>query len=155
MIRFERVTHAEERSERGSREDLKGWHNDASDILPLNLLVIAIGGALGAVARYLLSMLVLRASGTLFPLGTFVVNVIGCLVFGAIAGVTAQRVQISPATRLFLLTGILGGFTTFSSYAFESFVLVRDGQMLWATINITGQVVAGLVGMWAGYVITY
>ena len=100
-------------------------------------------------------MLVLRVSGTLFPLGTFVVNVVGCLVFGAIAGASAERVQIPPATRLFLLTGILGGFTTFSSYAFETFVLVRDGQMLRAAINVAGQVVAGLVGMWAGYVITY
>ena len=121
----------------------------------MNLLVIAIGGALGSVARYLLSTFVLRVSGTLFPLGTFVVNVAGCLVFGAIAGATAQRVQIAPATRLFFLTGILGGFTTFSSFAFESFVLVRDGQMLWAGLNVAGQVVAGLAGMWAGYVVTF
>ena len=121
----------------------------------MNLIAIAIGGAIGAVARYALSMLVLRVSGTLFPLGTFVVNVVGCLVFGAIAGASAERVQIPPATRLFLLTGVLGGFTTFSSYAFETFVLMRDGQMFWAAINVAGQVVAGLVGMWAGYVITY
>jgi CrcB protein len=121
----------------------------------LNLLAIALGGAIGSVARYLLSTFVLRMSGTLFPLGTFVVNVIGCLVFGAIAGATTQRVELTPATRLFLLTGILGGFTTFSSYAFESFVLVRDGQILWAAMNVAGQVVAGLAGMWAGYVITF
>jgi len=124
-------------------------------ILPLNLLAIAIGGAIGAVARYLLSAFVLRVSGTLFPLGTFVVNVIGCLVFGAIAGATAQRIEMSPTVRLFLLTGILGGFTTFSSYAFESFALIRDGQFVWATINVVGQVVAGLVGLWVGYVVTY
>jgi CrcB protein len=120
----------------------------------LNLLAIAVGGALGSVARYLLSTFVLRVSGTLFPLGTFVVNVIGCLVFGAIAGATTQRAAISPTTRLFLLTGVLGGFTTFSSYAFESFLLVRDGQMAWAAINIAGQVIAGLAGMWVGYVAT-
>jgi fluoride exporter len=120
----------------------------------LNLLLIAIGGALGAVARYLLSMFVLRVSGTLFPLGTFVVNVVGCFVFGAIAGATSQRVQISSTMRLFLLTGILGGFTTFSSYAFESFALIRDGQFAWATMNIVGQVVAGLAGLWVAYVIT-
>jgi CrcB protein len=120
----------------------------------LNIFLIAIGGALGSVARYLLSTFVLRATGTLFPLGTFVVNVIGCLVFGAIAGAASQRVQLAPALRLFLLTGILGGFTTFSSYAFESFTLVRDGQFLWASLNIAGQVIAGLAGMWAGYVVT-
>jgi CrcB protein len=117
----------------------------------VNLLLIAIGGALGSVARYLLSTFVLRATGTLFPLGTFVVNVVGCLVFGAIAGAASQRVQIAPPLRLFLLTGILGGFTTFSTYAFESFTLVRDGQFLWASINIAGQVVAGLAGLWVGY----
>jgi CrcB protein len=121
---------------------------------PLNLLLIAIGGALGSVARYTLSIVILRVSGTLFPLGTFVVNVIGCLVFGAIAGAASQRVQLAPPMRLFLLTGILGGFTTFSSYAFESFTLVRDGQFLWASMNIAGQVIAGLAGMWAGYVVT-
>jgi fluoride exporter len=120
----------------------------------LNVFLIAIGGALGSVARYMLSTFVLRATGTLFPLGTFVVNVIGCLVFGAIVGAASQRVQLAPALRLFLLTGILGGFTTFSSYAFESFTLVRDGQFLWASLNIAGQVIAGLAGMWAGYVIT-
>ena len=113
-----------------------------------------MGGALGSVARYLLSTFVLRATGSLFPIGTFVVNVAGCLAFGAIAGAASQRVQIAPELRLFLLVGILGGFTTFSSYAFESLSLVRDGQFLAASINIVGQVVAGLAGMWAGYVIT-
>lgn len=120
----------------------------------LNIFLIAIGGALGSVARYLISTFVLRTTGTLFPLGTFVVNVIGCLAFGAIAGAASQRVQLAPALRLFLLTGILGGFTTFSSYAFESFTLVRDGQFLWASLNVAGQVIAGLAGMWAGYVVT-
>ena len=120
----------------------------------LNIFLIAIGGALGSVARYLISTFVLRTTGTLFPLGTFVVNVIGCLMFGAIAGAASQRVQLAPALRLFLLTGILGGFTTFSSYAFESFTLVRDGQFLWASLNVAGQVIAGLAGMWAGYVVT-
>lgn len=117
--------------------------------------MIAIGGALGSLARYLLSTFVLRVSGTLFPLGTFVVNIVGCIVFGAIAGATSQRVQLSSTMRLFLLTGILGGFTTFSSYTFESFALIRDGQFVWAATNIIGQVIAGLVGLWVGYVVTY
>ena len=119
----------------------------------MTLLVIAFGGALGSVARYLLSTAVLRVSGTLFPLGTFIVNVVGCVVFGLIAGAAEQRMPLTPEIRRFLLVGILGGFTTFSSYAFESFALLRDGQMAWAAINVGGQVVAGLVGMWGGYVI--
>jgi CrcB protein len=118
------------------------------------MLLIAAGGALGSVARYLLSTALLRASGTLFPIGTFGVNLVGCILFGMIAGAAEQRVQIEPELRLFLLVGVLGGFTTFSSYAFESFSLLRDGQFLAAALNIVGQVVAGLVGLWAGYVIT-
>ena len=121
---------------------------------PLNLLLIGLGGAIGSVARYTLSVAVLRVSGTLFPLGTFVVNVIGCLVFGAIAGAATARVQITSELRLFLLVGVLGGFTTFSSYAFESFALIREGQFLWASINVAGQVIAGLAGVWAGYVLS-
>jgi CrcB protein len=101
----------------------------------------------------MLSTFVLRATGTLFPLGTFVVNVVGCLVFGAIAGAASQRVQLAPGLRLFLLTGILGGFTTFSSYAFESVGLLQDGQFAAALINILGQVVAGLLGMWIGFAV--
>ena len=120
----------------------------------MNLLLIAIGGALGSVARYLLSTAVLRLSGTLVPLGTFVVNLVGCALFGAIVGAAEHRVAVAPELRAFLLIGLLGGFTTFSSYAFESFSLLRDGQFATAGINIVGQVTAGLAGLWAGYVLT-
>lgn len=120
----------------------------------MRMLVIAAGGALGSVARYLFSTALLRISGTLFPIGTFGVNLVGCIVFGMIAGAAEQRVQIDPELRMFLLVGVLGGFTTFSTYAFESFSLLRDGQFLAASVNIIGQVVTGLVGLWAGYVIT-
>ncbi len=122
--------------------------------LSVKLLLIAIGGAFGSVARFLFSSAILRASGSLFPLGTFGVNIVGCVVFGAIAGAAEQRVQLAPDLRAFLLVGVLGGFTTFSAYAFESFSLLRDGQFAAAVVNIVGQVVAGLVGLWAGYVIT-
>jgi fluoride exporter len=119
----------------------------------LNLLLVAIGGALGSVARFLLTAVVLRVSGSLFPLGTFAVNLVGCIVFGVIAGAAEHRLPLAPGTRLFLLVGLLGGFTTFSSYAFESVALVRDGQFLAASVNIVGQVVVGLAGLWAGYVL--
>ena len=120
----------------------------------MNLLAIAAGGAIGSVARYLLTGLVARLSGPAFPLGTFVVNVIGCFAFGALAGITSSRFSISPATRLFWFTGILGGFTTFSSYAFESVALVREGHVLAAGVNVAGQVVVGLVALAAGYYAT-
>ena len=77
------------------------------------------------------------------------------MIFGGIAGAAAQqRFILTPETRAFLLIGVLGGFTTFSSYAYESFLLTRDGQFAAAAVNIVGQVVAGLVGLWAAYGIT-
>lgn len=122
-----------------------------SSVNLLNLFVVAAGGAIGSAARYLLSQFVHRTTATMFPLGTFAVNLLGCIVFGAIAGAAEQRVPLAPPLRAFLLVGILGGFTTFSSYAFESFVLMRDGQFLMASMNIVGQVVAGLAGVWVGF----
>jgi CrcB protein len=119
----------------------------------VNLLLIAIGGALGSVARYLFSTLVLRATGSLFPLGTFAVNAVGCFVFGLVAGAAEQRASLPPEMRAFVLIGILGGFTTFSSYSFESFTLIRDGQLLWASINLAGQVAIGVVGVAVGFAI--
>ena len=120
----------------------------------MNLLLIAIGGAVGSVARHLLSTLVLRMSGTLFPLGTFIVNLVGCVVFGVIAGAAQHRFELTPEARAFLFIGVLGGFTTFSSYAFESVALLRDGQFFAATVNIVGQVFAGLAGLWTAYLLT-
>ncbi len=117
----------------------------------VNLLLIAIGGALGSMCRYLLSASVLRALGTLFPAGTFVVNIVGCLVFGLIAGGTQERFVLSAEARAFLLAGVLGGFTTFSSYMNESFVLVREGQFVWAALNLGGQVAVGFLTFWIGY----
>lgn len=119
----------------------------------MNILLIAIGGAAGSVCRYLLSSAVLRAAGTLFPLGTFVVNVAGCLAFGVIAGASQGRFSLSPEVRALLLAGFLGGFTTFSSYMNESVVLVREGQFLWAMLNLAGQVVVGFVTFWLGFAI--
>ena len=89
---------------------------------------VAAGGAIGAAARYMLTGFVHRYTSAFFPYGTFVVNVTGCLAFGLIFGFTEQRFAISPAARAFLLVGVLGGFTTFSSYAFESFQLLRDAE---------------------------
>jgi len=120
----------------------------------MTLFLIGIGGALGAVARYLFSSFVLRVTGSLFPVGTFAVNVAGCLVFGLIMGAAQHRFVLTPEKNAFLLVGVLGGFTTFSSFAFESFALAQDGQFTAAAVNIAGQVIAGLAGLWAGFVIS-
>ena len=114
---------------------------------------IALGGALGSVARYGMAGVVQRYTSPYFPYGTFAVNITGCLVFGVIFGLTEQRFAISPAMRAFLLIGVLGGFTTFSSYTFESFQLIRDAEVFRATVNVAGQVVLGLVFFWLGYLV--
>ena len=119
------------------------------------IALVALGGAIGSVSRYVLSTLVLHASGSLFPAGTFVVNLIGCLAFGAIIGAAEQRFVLTPETRAFLLVGVLGGFTTFSTYAFESFALMQDGQFAAAGLNVAGQVIAGFLGFWVAYVIAH
>ncbi len=118
------------------------------------MLLVAVGGALGSVARYLFSTFVYRFVPPVFPFGTFAVNLVGCTIFGVIAGLAQQRFVLAPEARAFLLIGVLGGFTTFSSFAFESLQLLRDGQVLYASINVAGQVVAGLVGLWFGFAVT-
>jgi len=117
----------------------------------MQLIVIGVGGALGALARYLLGGAVHRLMPGFFPYGTFVVNVLGCVVFGVIVGIAESRFAIGPIGRAFLLIGVLGGFTTFSSFTYETFELARGGQVWPALINVVGQVVLGFLGLWAGF----
>jgi fluoride exporter len=119
----------------------------------MNVLLVAVGGALGATARYGLGGLVHRYMSPHFPYGTFVVNVSGCLAFGMLAGVAEQRSVLGPQARAFLLIGVLGGFTTFSSFTFESFQLLRDAEYARASLNIVGQVLVGLIALWVGFVV--
>jgi len=116
------------------------------------MLLVGLGGALGSIARFKLSGWVLHHSASwLFPAGTFLVNVIGCLLIGVLAGMSARYDTYSPDARLFLFTGILGGFTTFSAFGLETFFLVRKGELLVAGANIVLSVVAGLLVLWLGF----
>ena len=117
----------------------------------MQLIVIGVGGAIGALARYLLGGAVHRLMPGFFPYGTFVVNVLGCVIFGVIVGVAEARFAIGPIGRAFILIGVLGGFTTFSSFTYETFELVRDGQVWPALVNVVGQVGLGFLGLWAGF----
>lgn len=114
------------------------------------LALIGLAGAAGALCRFGMASAVQRLAGPAFPLGTFVVNVTGCLAFGLLAGLFEGRVQVSPETRFALLTGFLGAYTTFSTYAFESSALLRDGAWLPAALNIGGQVALGLAAVAIG-----
>jgi CrcB protein len=112
---------------------------------------VAVGGALGSMARFGLVNIVYRVVPSGFPFGTALVNVIGCLVFGVIAALMDERGMMGGEGRAFLLVGVLGGFTTFSSFEYDTFVLLRDGLMLRASMNVAGQVLIGLAALWAGY----
>lgn len=96
----------------------------------------------------------LRSFGPAFPWGTFIVNVLGCFLFGVIAGLAASRGLFGPTGRAFLLVGVLGGFTTYSSFAFESVELVRTGQLAAAALNVGGQILLGTSALWAGLLLT-
>lgn len=105
-------------------------------------------------ARYALDGLILRLASPYFPSGTFVVNAVGCLIFGIIIGLADGRSLLTPAGRLFLLIGLLGGFTTFSTFTFETFALIRGGEYARGALNAAGQVIVGYAVMWAGYAAT-
>ena len=115
-----------------------------------NLLLVAAGGALGASARHLVGVASLRASGSGFPVGTLVVNVVGCLAMGILAGLFATRIQGSEALRLLLATGFIGGFTTFSAFSLDFTVLWDRGEVLLALGYVAMSVVLSLAGLAAG-----
>ena len=116
------------------------------------ILLVAVGGALGAASRYSLSGWMLHHAGQAkFPYETFAVNVIGCLLAGVLAGVAEKHHLISPEARLFLLTGILGGFTTFSAFGVETLYLVRRGECLIAGAYVFLSVTCGLAALWLAY----
>lgn len=116
-------------------------------------LVIGAGGALGALARHLVNHAVhSRFLATSFPAGIFIVNIAGSLTIGLLAGALAsQRLSAGEHLRAFLVVGLLGGFTTFSSFGLDTFTLVRGGQPALAAFNALGQMVLGLAAVWIGF----
>jgi fluoride exporter len=115
------------------------------------VLLVGLGGGLGSILRYGLGGLVGRLkAGWTFPLETLLINVVGCLVIGLLSGLSESRGVFSGTTRAFLFIGLLGGFTTFSTFGYETFQLLRDGQWSVAGTSVTLQLVLGIGGVWAG-----
>lgn len=110
-----------------------------------------VGGGIGASGRYLLAGVAHRVGGTgSFPVGTLLVNVLGCFLIGALMVSMEERFLVNPALRLFLTIGILGGFTTFSSFTYESLALLRDGEALLGLMNVGANLVLCLLATYAG-----
>jgi len=118
-----------------------------------DLILVATGGAIGAGARYAAGRAATALLSPSFPWGTFLINVVGCFLMGLVAGFASQG-TISPATRLFLATGVLGGFTTFSAFGLETQALLAEGRVGAAALYAGGQVVLGVVCVLAGLFLT-
>lgn len=112
--------------------------------------LLAMAGAIGTVARYAVSNIIHRYCGEIFPWGTLAVNMIGCFLFGLIWTLAETRMAISPQSRLVLLSGFMGAFTTFSTYAFETTCFLRNSQWWFAAGNSAGQLGAGVLLVFVG-----
>jgi fluoride exporter len=115
-----------------------------------NILVIALGAAIGANLRYGLSLWAARQFGAAFPYGTLIVNLIGCFAIGLVLQFSLTRMPLSEPLRLLIVTGLLGGFTTFSSFGYETYALILKGEWLPALIYIAASVVLGLGAVFLG-----
>ncbi|UCE02843.1 MAG: fluoride efflux transporter CrcB [Candidatus Latescibacterota bacterium] len=115
-----------------------------------SLLLVGLGGFVGAILRYTVSGALQRHGGT-FPLGTLGVNVIGCLAIGVLMGLAQYRQLLAPELRLFLTLGLLGSFTTFSTFGYETFAMLRDSNYFVALSNVAANVVIGFVAVVVGW----
>ncbi|NCP21625.1 MAG: fluoride efflux transporter CrcB [Flavobacteriales bacterium CG_4_9_14_0_2_um_filter_35_242] len=113
------------------------------------IALIGIGSFIGGIFRYLLSQSVQSKFLSAYPFGTLTVNIIGCLAIGIVFGLS-EKFNFSPEWRLFLATGICGGFTTFSTFSFETMAMLRDGQYLYSFLYIGSSVFVGLIAVYLG-----
>lgn len=121
----------------------------------MSYFVVMVGGALGSAARMWLSLTLAVRFGETFPVGTFVVNALGCFVIGLFAALTGPEgvVFTSPLVRQFVMIGLLGGFTTFSSFGLQTITLMSDGEWLYASLNVVLSVVVCLAFVWLGIIL--
>jgi len=120
----------------------------------MTYVLVALGSALGGTLRYWLSGLIAASVGQTFPWGTLLINVTGSIVIGAFATLTGPdgRLLVPGEWRQFVMVGICGGYTTFSSFSLQTLSLVQSGEWLWAGLNVVLSVVLCLIGVWLGHV---
>jgi fluoride exporter len=114
------------------------------------LLFVGIGGGIGSMLRYGISIFIGRHVPIVFPLGTFLVNFSGCFLIGAFYSLATKYTGFNADWRLFLITGICGGYTTFSTFSYDGLVLLRQGSNLYFMLYVVGSVVLGLLATFAG-----
>lgn len=118
-----------------------------------DIVLVGIGGFIGSVARFKIGELArFFWESARFPLATFIVNIIGCFIIGALAGAATRHDFLNSHLRLLICTGLLGGFTTFSAFGLDTFTLLHGGDWLPAAIYVVATVTIGLLAVWLGYV---
>ena len=118
------------------------------------LLIIGLGGGAGSILRYLMQVAVNRLIPALaFPLGTFIVNITGCFLIGLFYGLSVKHAWFTDEWRLLLITGLCGGYTTFSSFSYESMSLITEGHFLYFGLYVCLSVLLGLCATWLGYML--
>jgi len=117
------------------------------------VFLVGLGGCVGSIVRYWLQGIAYRWTGPGFPYGTLLVNIVGCFFIGLIMTLSEERFLINPEVRIFIAIGILGGFTTFSSFSYETLALVNGANYFAALGNILSSVVIGLTATWLGMVL--
>ena len=115
------------------------------------LLLIGLAGFIGTLSRYWMSDVIAKRYGETFPIGTLVVNLVGCFLVGLLFYLLEERLLVHPTARAAILIGFLGGFTTFSSFGLHTFSLLQDGEFGLAVLNVTASNLVGLLLVWAGY----
>ena len=115
--------------------------------------MVMLGGAAGSLARYVVGSEIMNRFGPRFPLGTFAINVTGSFFIGLLMTLFTERLNLHPNWRLLLVVGFLGGYTTFSSFEWETFGLMRDGGRWLAALNVVGSVLFGYAAVWLGAVV--
>lgn len=120
----------------------------------INAALVGTGGFIGAMFRYGLNQFVQKtALVPVLPYGTLIINMLGCLLIGVAVGFADTRQLVAPEFRLFVIIGVLGGFTTYSTFAYQTLVLLRDADYLRATTSVLVHVIFGVLLVWAGYVL--
>ena len=115
------------------------------------LLYVAVGSAIGGVARYLLGGMIQTLLDTAFPAGTLLVNISGSFLLGAIVRYAFETPDLTPEIRAFLTIGFCGGYTTFSTFSYEGVALLKDGEWIRAGVYVTASVILSLMGTFLGY----
>ena len=119
----------------------------------LTWAAVAVGGALGSLARFWMTGAVAALTGTRFPYGTLLINILGSLVIGVVAGITLTpaRMGMHPDLRVFLMVGICGGFTTFSAFSLQTLELMQAGDVIPAAFYVAGSVILCIIAVWIGW----